>query len=206
MSAADLLSFVVPAAVALLAVFTAEFGRSFVQASAYGDEERFLLRPPAAVGVAAVVTWVVWAAAIVAGPLLLAAHSWVAGAIVTLLAVAGTVLLAPRWHRLSRRWLVFVPAGIVLHDPVVLGDTLSLRTNQVRRLRLAPESTQAADLTGPASGYAVEIETTETVTALFAFTPQEPNGRAVHLTAFLVSPSRPGQALAAAARRHLPVG
>jgi len=205
-SPADFLAFVVPAAITLFAVFTAEFGRSFVQASAYGDEERFPLRPPAAVGVAAVVSWLVWAAAIVAGPLLLAAHSWIAGAVVTVLAVAGTVLLAPRWHRLSRRWLVLVPAGIVVHDPVVLADTVSLRTNQVRRLRLAEESTEAADLTGPASGYAVEIETTETITAVFAFTPKEPNGRAIHLTAFLVGPSRPGQALAAAARRGLPVG
>ncbi len=205
-SAADLLSFAIPAAITLLVVFTAEFGRSFVQASAYGDEDRFPLRPPAAVGVAAVVTWVLWAAAVVAGPLLLAAQSWIAGAVVTVLAVAGTVVLAPRWHRLSRRWLVLVPAGIVIHDPVVLADTMSLRTTQVRRLRLAPSSTDAADLTGPASGYAVEVDTTETITAVFAFTPKHPNGRAIHLTAFLVSPSRPGQALAAAARRGLPVG
>ena len=205
-SAAELLSFVVPAAITLLVVFTAEFGRSFVQASAYGDEDRFPLRPPAAVGVAAVVTWMVWAAMIVAGPLLVAARSWIAGVPLTMLALVGTLVLAPRWHRLSRRWLVLVPAGIVLHDPVVLADTLSLRTNQVRRMRLAPEATEAADLTGPASGYAVEIETIGTVTALFAFTPKEPNGRAIHLTAFLVSPSRPGQALAAAAARRLPVG
>ena len=205
-SAAELLSFVVPAAITLLALFTAEFGRSFVQASAYGDEDRFPLRPPAAVGVAAVVTWMVWAAMIVAGPLLVAARSWIVGVPLTMLALVGTLVLAPRWHRLSRRWLVLVPAGIVLHDPVVLADTLSLRTNQVRRMRLAPEATEAADLTGPASGYAVEIETIGTVTALFAFTPKEPNGRAIHLTAFLVSPSRPGQALAAAAARRLPVG
>jgi len=205
-SAAELLSFVVPAAITLLVVFTAEFGRSFVQASAYGDEDRFPLRPPAAVGVAAVVTWMVWAAMIVAGPVLVAARSWIVGVPLTMLALVGTLVLAPRWHRLSRRWLVLVPAGIVLHDPVVLADTLSLRTNQVRRMRLAPEATEAADLTGPASGYAVEIETIGTVTALFAFTPKEPNGRAIHLTAFLVSPSRPGQALAAAAARRLPVG
>ena len=157
-------------------------------------------------GVAAVVTWMVWSAMIVAGPLLIAARSWIVGVPLTLLALVGTLVLAPRWHRLSRRWLVLVPAGIVLHDPVVLADTLSLRTNQVRRMRLAPEATEAADLTGPASGYAVEIETIGTVTALFAFTPKEPNGRAIHLTAFLVSPSRPGQALAAAAARRLPVG
>jgi hypothetical protein len=47
--------------------------------------------------------------------------------------------------------------------------------------------------------------TTESVTAVFAFTPSEPNGRAIHLTAFLVGPSRPGALLAAARRRGLPV-
>jgi hypothetical protein len=177
-----------------------------VQASAYGDESRFPLRPPAAVAAAAGITWILWAAATVAGPLLLASRSWIAGAVLTVLAVAGGVLLAPRWHRLSRRWFVLVPAGVVLHDPVVLADTVSLRTNQVARIRLARQDTEAADLTGPASGYAIEIDTTEAVTAVFAFTPQHPNGRAIHLTAFLVAPSRPGQVLVAAAQRRLPVG
>ena len=74
-------------------------------------------------------------------------------------------------------------------------------------MRLAPDATEAADLTGPASGYAVEIETIGTVTALFAFTPKEPNGRAIHLTAFLVSPSRPGPgARGRRPPRRLPVG
>jgi hypothetical protein len=40
---------------------------------------------------------------------------------------------------------------------------------------------------------------------VYAFTPSEPNGRAVHLTAFLVSPSRPGQVLRACADRGLAV-
>ena len=192
--------------VVLLAVFAAEFGRSFVQASAYGDEDRFLLRPPAAVMIAAALTWVMWAACLLIGPMLLASRSWVAGSLLSIAAVAGVVFLGPRWHRLSRRWLVFVPAGVVLHDPVVLADTVSLRTAQIARIRLAPGDTDAADLTGPASGYAVEVQTTESITAVFAFTPSEPNGRAIHMTGFLVAPSRPGGALAVAARRGLPVG
>ena len=179
------------AAVAIVAVFSADFGRSFVQASAYGDEERFPLRPPAAVAIAAVVSWIVWTACLLTGPLLLAAQSWIAGAVLTLAAVAGVVFLGPRWHRLSRRWFVFVPAGVVLHDPVVLADTLSLRSAQIAAMRLAPDDTDAADLTGPASGYAVEVKTTESITVVFAFTPKEPNGRAIHLTGFLVEPEPP---------------
>jgi hypothetical protein len=194
-----------PAIVAAAAVMTAEFGRQYVQASAYGDEERFPLRVPVGAGLAAVAAWLLWATVTIVGPLLIAAQSWVAGVLLSALAVAGVVLLGPRWHRLSKRWFVLVPAGVVVHDPVVLADTFPLRTAQVASIALAPADTQAADLTGPASGYAVEIATTESVTAVFAFTPAEPNGKAIHLRSFLIAPSRPGRALRSARARGLPV-
>jgi len=203
--ATDLLLLGLPALVTVGATMAAEFGRQFVQASAYGDEERFPLRLPVPTGAAAIATWAVWAPSLVAGPLLLAAESWIAGGALSVIAGAGLILLGPRWHRLSTRWFVLVPAGIVLHDPVVLADTLPLRTAQIAHLALAPADTQAADLTGPASGYAIEVATTESITTVFAFTPAEPNGRAIHLTAFLAAPSRPGAALRAARRRGLPV-
>ena len=203
--AVDLLLLGTPAIIAVAAVMTAEFGRQWVQASAYGDEERFPLRFPVGAGLAAIVAWVVWAPALIAGPLLLAAQSWIVGVPLSLLAIAGVVFLGPRWHRLSLRWFVLVPAGVVIHDPVVLADTFPLRTAQVASIGLAPADTEAADLTGPASGYAVEIATTESVTAVFAFTPAEPNGKAIHLRSFLIAPSRPGRALRSARARGLPV-
>jgi hypothetical protein len=193
------------AVVTCAAVMTAEFGRQYVQASAYGDEERFPLRFPVGAGLAAVISWVLWATAVVAGPLLVAARSWVAGALLCVVAITGTVLLVPRWHRLSRRWFVLVPAGVVVHDPVVLADTFPLRTAQIASIGLARAGTQAADLTGPASGYAIEVATTESVTTVFAFTPSEPNGRAIHLRSFLIAPSRPGRALRSSQERGLPV-
>jgi hypothetical protein len=199
--AVELVLMGVPVLVTLAAVAAAEFGRQFVQASAYGDEERFPLRVPVPAGAAALVSWLVWAPSVVAGPLLVAAGQWIAGVIVSAVAVAGVVFLGPRWHRLSQRWFVLVPAGVVVHDPVVLADTLPLRTAQVDHLALAPADTEAADLTGPASGYAVEVTTTESITTVFAFTPAEPNGRAIHLRSFLVAPSRPGAVLRAARRR-----
>lgn len=194
-----------PAVVATAAVMTAELGRQWVQASAYGDEERFPLRFPVGAGLAAIISWLVWAPALIAGPLMVAARSWVGGVLLSVLAIAGTVLIGPRWHRLSLRWFVLVPAGVVVHDPVVLADTFPLRTAQVASIGLASADTQAADLTGPASGYAVEVATTESVTAVFAFTPAEPNGRAIHLRSFLIAPSRPGRALRSARARGLPV-
>ncbi len=203
--AVDLLLLGTPAIIVVAAVMTAEFGRQWVQASAYGDEERFPLRFPVGAGLAAIVAWVVWAPALIAGPLLLAAQSWIVGVPLSLLAIAGAVFLGPRWHRLSLRWFVLVPAGVVIHDPVVLADTFPLRTAQVASIGLAPANTEAADLTGPASGYAVEIATTESVTTVFAFTPAEPNGKAIHLRSFLIAPSRPGRALRSARARGLPV-
>ena len=203
--AVDIAQLAIPAVVSCAAIFTALFGRQFVQASSYGDEERLPLRFPVAAGSAAILAWLLWAPAFVLGPLLLAARNTVGGGVLTVIGVAGLVLLTPRWHRFSRRWLVLVPAGLVVHDPVVLADTVMVRMNQLVGLRLAPVGTEAADLTGPASGYAIEVQASETITTVFAFTPKEPNGRAIHMTGFLVSPSRPGEALRTAAARGIPV-
>jgi len=100
---------------------------------------------------------------------------------------------------------LLVPGLRVFYDPVVLADTLMVKTDQILGLGLARTETEAADLTGPASGYAVQVDTSETVSTVFAFTPQEPNGRAIHMTGFLIAPSRPGEALRCAAVRGLPI-
>lgn len=195
----------VPAVVSVAAIFSPEVGRWMVQSSAYGDEDRLPLRSPVPAGTAAVAAWAIWASAISAAPLLLASRNWIIGIPIGVIAVAATVLLVPRWHKMSRRWLVLVPAGLVVHDPVVLADTLMVRTDQVLGIGLARSDTQAADLTGPASGYAVQVDTRETVSTVFAFTPQEPNGKAIHMTGFLIAPSRPGEALRLASQRRLPI-
>lgn len=203
--ALDVATLAIPALVACAAVFTADVGRQFVQSSSYGDEERLPLRFPVAAGTAAIITWAIWAPAFLLGPLLIAGRSFVAGIVLTAIGIAGLVFVVPRWHRLSRRWLVLVPAGLVVHDPVVLADTLMVRSDQLGGIRLAPADTEAADLTGPASGHAIEVQATETITTVFAFTPQHPTGKAIHMTGFLISPSRPGEALRTAAARGIPV-
>ncbi len=101
---------------------------------------------------------------------------------------------------------MIVPIGLVIHDQLVLAETVMLRRQEIAGMRLAASDTQAADLTGPAAGHALEITTVEPVTAIFAATPKQPRGNAIHLTACLVSPTRPGLALTAAARRRLPIG
>jgi hypothetical protein len=205
--AGDVLALGIPAAVAAVLVGAAETGAAYVQASAYGDERRMLLRPPLGYLAASVVSWAIWAAALMTAPLAWASRAWLLAGIATVVAAAATSLLPRRWHQLSRRWLVAVPAGLVVHDPVVLGDTLMLPRAQVRSLGLAglgAGAIDAADLTGPTPGLAVEIRLGETTPAVLARRPGETQGRGIRLRALLVSPSRPGAVLAEARFRGYP--
>jgi hypothetical protein len=188
--------------VASAAAASAEFGRGSVQASAYGAEDRHVLRAPPAYLAAAVVSWLATTGAMVVAGTLLAAGRPVWGGVAGVTGTAMAIWSAPRWHRLSRRWLVVVPAGLVVHDHLVLAETLMITRAELSGVALARADTSAADLTGPAGGHALEITTHTPVTAILAPTPERPGGRAIHLTAALVAPSRPGRALAAATRRR----
>ena len=185
--------------------FSAEAGEALVQGAAYGHERRLPLRMPVAHLPAAVVAWIMWCAALVWAVLLLGARMWVLGAITAAAAVGLTWLFARRLHRFSRRWLVLVPAGVVLHDHVVLGETLMVPKANVHRVALAYADTQALDLSGPAAGHALQVTVSEMVTILLAATRGEPKGKAVHAGAFLIAPSRPGRALNALGAAGLPV-
>jgi hypothetical protein len=179
-------------------LLSAEVGEAFVQASAYGAERRFPLRPPASMAFVAVLAWLLGAALLICGSLLLASSRVPIGAVSTVIGITWSVLVARGAHRLSRRWLVFVPAGLVVHDQVVLADTAMLRRSVVAVMGLAPATTDAADLTGGALGPAVEVTLYEHVTVALLGRP----GRAptpIHLRGFLVSPSRPGRVLRHAA-------
>jgi hypothetical protein len=203
----DVFALGIPAVIAVVLVDAAETGAAYVQASAYGDERRMLLRPPLGYLAASVVSWAIWATALLTAPLAWAARAWVLAVATTIVAAAGTWLLPRRWHQLSRRWLVMVPAGLVVHDPVVLGDTVMLRRPRVTSIRLADlgaGATDAADLTGPTPGLAVEIRVNEPTTAVFAPRPGDTARRTIRSYALLVSPSRPGTVLAEARHRGYP--
>lgn len=191
------LTAIVLAVLATAIVLSAEAGEAMVQAAAYGAERRLPLRTPAALLVAIVVSWIVWCGLAMAGTLTLAASEWLLGAALTLAAVALGHLIVRRNQRLAMRWLVVVPAGLVVHDQLVLAETLMVPHSNVRGAQLALADTAAADLTGPAAGHALEVTVGEMVLAVLAATTQHPKGRALHVQSFLVAPSRPGRALQA---------
>ncbi len=197
---------VVTAVVTTMIALSAEAGEALVQGSAYGREHRLPLRAPAMLLIPMVLVWSVWCVLQLSAILELSAGHWLVGAAFTVLAGALGWLLARRLHPLSRRWLVVVPAGIVVHDAVTLGETLMVQRGNVAVAHLAPADTQAADLTGPAAGHALEIVLRDMELVVLAATATEPKGKALHVQSILVAPSRPGRALNALAEGKIPVG
>ena len=113
----------------------------------------------------------------------------------------------PALHRLSRRWLVLVPAGLVVHDHLALADPVLLRRVDLRRvLGPAEAGTAALDLTLGAGGLAVESGFAAADSS--CRWPRTGRSRTVVATtgaAALVAPVRPGAFLRAAVDRRLPV-
>lgn len=182
--------------------FLPAFGAMCLRGAAYGDEERVALRAPGALLVGPIeLSWLVLVVSAASGPLLLAAEQWVAGAAVTVVGVALAVVIGRALHQLARRWLVFVPAGVVVHDPMGLVDPILLRRARVRSFGPALADTTATDLTMAAPGLAIEIGVLDKV-ELVARVGRRGTRPAV-TTALLVTPTRPGVAVATARRRRV---
>lgn len=190
---------------AILVWFSGEVGVALAQGSAYGSEQRFPLKPPVPLFIPMIASWLISAASAVSSVVLLANRTWIAGAVLLVIAAAATYFVGPRFHQLARRWLVIVPAGVVVHDPMMLTENALFRSAQLAALRLAPADTEAADLTGGTAGVPVEIVLHKMDTVVKTGTRDDPGGTALHVLSFLVSPTRPGKALHAAAARRLPV-
>jgi hypothetical protein len=193
---------VAAAVVVTLVVLAPETAEAFVDGSSYGDERRLPLRTPAPLLAGpAELAWLAVVAPGV-GALLLAAGQWAAGALVLAAGVPLAALGARSLHSLARRWLVFVPAGLVVHDALALAEPVLFRRQTIRSLAAAEARTNALDLTAGAAGLALEL----TLTAPVALVPAARRGAPAELTeaeAVLVTPSRPGRALAEARRRRI---
>lgn len=198
-------------ALAVAATWWAVTGDTFVDGSSYGDERRFLLRAPLAVLVGpAPVAWALAVAAPAAGALLLAARAWVPGAVLLVVGAGGARLGIPALHRLSRRWLVLVPAGVVVHDHLALPDPVLFRRGTLRRVGPAEVGDDTRpdtlDLTLGAGGLVVELELEgPTELPVAEGTGRRRTVATTEAARVLVTPARPGAFLAAASAR-LPVG
>ena len=199
---------VIAVAVAVLAsgaVLMPWIGEAWIDGSAYGPERRLPLRPPVLVAVLlAPLTWLVVVVGVAAGPLLLAAERWVPGVAALIVGWLAAVIGVRSLHQLSRRFVVLVAAGLVLHDPLVMPEPQLFLRRTIARLGPAPADSTADDLTAGAAGLALELVLTELVELLLR------RGRTMSethpTTALLFTPSRPGHVLDAAGDRRVAVG
>ncbi|MGH8985861.1 MAG: hypothetical protein ACRDY6_18565, partial [Acidimicrobiia bacterium] len=74
-------------------------------------------------------------AGLATGPLLIAADRPVLGAIATVVGLPLAAVMARALHGLSRRWVVLVPAGLVLVDPLTLPDPVLFLRERIVSLR-----------------------------------------------------------------------
>ena len=184
--------------VMLIIGFSPLFADVMVQGGAYGEEKRFALRTPVPQMLPTVIAWGVLSFSLIGGSLYITSTQYIIG---VPLAPVG-ILLATRvpkmLHRHSRRWLVIVPAGIVIHDHLVLAETVMSPRSKIASLTVVPEAGESADFTGGVAGPRMAVQLREAdkivlsrITAKILGTTE-----ALHVTTFSVSPRRLNAALA----------
>jgi len=175
--------------------FSARYGTVHAQAAAYGHERRHLLRPPIAVLAPLALVWLFVATL---GAVAMRGEQPAVSLSTTALFIALAVFMLRRALVLSRRWLVFVPAGIAVHDPLLLRDTFMVRNHDVRALRDAASNTEAFDVTGTTWGTSLELVLSHPHDVSLSPFGARLTGTLdrLHVTALMVAPSRPNIALA----------
>jgi hypothetical protein len=188
------------------AALWSETGHWCVNGPAYANERRFLLRAPAVLLLGPIpLAGLLLAAGTIVGPLLLAARSWVFGGVVAVVGIGVSVVVARALYAQCRRFLVFVPAGFVVHDAEVLREPVLFNKRVVELLHAAPAGSESLDLTANASGLAIEVLLTEKVEITKVKNSRDP-GETGRTAMFLVIPTLPGRLLRVAAARGFRVG
>lgn len=203
--------FVASALAALAALANPMTIDAFIDGSSYGPEQRFALRTPPLTAVVAVpLTWVVASAIVIVPPLA------VAGEPVAALVVGVAWVVGVRWavrslHLPARRWVVFVPAGMVLSDPHLLTDRVLFPRRNVETLGPAYATTDATDLSQGSLGLALQLDLSEPfeIPLIDRSAPSDdgaPAERTVTTDRIVFAVLRPGALLDAAADRRFTVG
>ena len=185
--------------VALIVCMSPVFVDAMVQGGAYGDETRFALRTPLPYVVPAVVAWLLYTAALIGGSLFLAARQYIFGAVLVAIGIILSRTIPRRLHRLARRWLVLVPVGIVVHDHLVLHETIMAHSGKILSVTRTSDIGEAADLTGGVVGDRITIALTEADKVVLSAITAKALGttEALHVKMFCIAPRRLNAALSA---------
>ncbi len=192
------------ATVAGILAFGADTGHLYVNGPAYPNERRYVLRPSALLLLGPIpLAGAMVGCASVAGPLLLGAQRWAIGGVACAVGLGLGAICARALYALTRRFLVFVPAGLVLHDFEALRDPILFQHGLVEAIQPAPVDSDSLDLTAGAPGLTVEVLLREKI-EITKLRNSRDHGEIGRTARFLVVPSMPGRFLAAAKRRGYP--
>ena len=194
--------------VAWLLSMSAATGATFVDGASYGNERRFPLRVPVILLIGPVpLAWLVLIAGGSAGPLLLGSQRWAWGTLGIVVGWPAAVVAFRAMHGLSRRWLVFVPAGVVVHDFLTTREPFLMTRRNISFMGPAPADTSLdaedlLDATQGAAGVVVMIELDNAVNIVprpSKGAPSESRGA----SRIAIVPTEPGSVIVEAAARHI---
>ncbi len=191
-------------AIAIVAL-SPQLGEISINAGAYGDERRFMLRAPGALFLGPIqIAWLFLVLGITTGPLVLSDGQWVLGGIAVVVGLAISVLLTRSFYLLCQRWIVFVPAGVVLKDHHAVLDPVLFRRSEIELLHPAPGDSDALDLTSHSPGLALELRLNDKIPMMRVMPGRQPAqpGKTARL---LFTPTRPGAVLSTAKERRIKV-
>ena len=186
----------------VVAIFLPYYAATHVQAAAYGSEQRFPLRVPVPLVAPMVVAWAVTSGLLIALLFALAGKVWWLAVVLGLITAGVGKVVLERMHRFSRRWLVVVPAGVVVHDHLLLAETFMAKAASVASVSIAAQPGDALDLTAVARGSVIVVHLRDTDDVILSPYLAKLLGIAdvVHTRAYAVAPTLAAQALAALTR------
>lgn len=195
---------ILSAAVAGIVVLLPSLGDRFVDGVSYGDERRFLLRAPGPIlTIVLTPTWAATVAGLLGGPLLLADERWLTGGITLVVGWPIAALGFRAMHRLTARFLVFVPNGFVVHDGASMREPVMFTDREIASLAPAAADSTAKDFTAQALGLALELKL-HTPAKLPVVVDRATTAEEL-VQSMLVSPTRPAAVMEFAQERGLPI-
>ncbi len=135
----------VHAIAAAVAVLREPVASACSASAAYGDEQRFALRVPPAFLLVLALSVAACAFGVATGPVLLADRHWVLGPVAIALGGPIAFAAARSVHTLARRFIVLVPAGLVVSDSLMLSDPVLLPRDNMIAIGLAEPTMRGGD-------------------------------------------------------------
>jgi len=193
-------------AIAASVALSAPLGDRFSDGASYGDERRFLLRAPGPVLLLfGPLAWLTSLAGLTVGPILLLDKNFLLGSLISLCGFPLSVISSNAIYQLGRRWLVLVPAGILLHDHLSVGDPTLIPRNQLANFSPAKVETNALDLSQNSFGLSLEIQCSTPLSMMLKIGTRKTMNENSVVESFLINPARPNVLLAEAQKRGLKV-